>query len=175
MIILYLVLTESHSVRGEELIADVEKSLEIFNAMKQVVVAQRCAELTKEMLTVAKRHRQELRDGQKKSRASFPSVGEVTDSQAPNNNDPWGDGSLTTTLAQSLPGWDWTEGLAQLYDPSMLEEVAFSGPGKADGSSDIFADFMAGSDERAVWGPTQGIFEPFEGESFSGQAMGDWA
>lgn len=183
MIILYLVLTDSHSVRGEELIADVEKSLEIFNAMKQVVVAQRCAELTKEMLTVAKKHQQELRDGQKAGRRDhLPDAMDAgANVPAPDNDDLWDDvtagGLPATTLSQSLPGWDWNEGLAQLYDPGVLEEVAFSGGGgKVDGSLDIFADFTAGSnDERAITGPTRGIFEPFEGDVFSGQQFSDWA
>lgn len=51
-------------VAGEELIADVGKSLEIFTAMKKLVVARRCAELTEKILPVVKKHIQNVRQRQ---------------------------------------------------------------------------------------------------------------
>ncbi|KIW95043.1 uncharacterized protein Z519_03624 [Cladophialophora bantiana CBS 173.52] len=164
MIILYLVLMEFPSVRAEELIADVEKSLKIYNAMKEVVVARRCAELTKEMLTVAKRHQQELRRRKEVRRDAV----EVS-SLPPPDRDPWNDGSLSTVLNQSLPGWDKTASLAHLYDPSVLEQFALSANREADGSVDTFMDFSTGiGDERSITGPMWGIFEPFEENWLSG-------
>ncbi|EXJ71702.1 uncharacterized protein A1O5_05510 [Cladophialophora psammophila CBS 110553] len=164
MIILYLVLMEFPSVRAEELIADVEKSLKIYNAMKEVVVARRCAELTKEMLTVAKRHQQELRR-RKEARCDAVAVSNLP----PPDHDPWSDGSLSTVLNQSLPGWDKTASLAHLYDPSVLEQFAFSADREADGSVDTLMDFSTGNgDERAITGPMWGIFEPFEENWLSG-------
>ncbi|OQU95646.1 Fungal specific transcription factor domain-containing protein [Cladophialophora immunda] len=171
MIILYLVLMEFPSVRAEELIADVEMSLKIYNAMKQVVVARRCAELTKEMLTVAKRHQHELQKRQEVRRDAV----EATNLPPP-DHDLWSDDSLSTILNQSLPGWDKTASLAQLYDPSVLEQFAFSAEGEADRPSDTWMDFSAGnSDERAITGPMWGIFEPFEEDLLNGIQPGNLA
>lgn len=124
--------------------------------MKQGVVAQRCAQLTQEMLTVVEKHQHGLQGGQKESLDPLADPVHVTNIAAP-ADDSWVDGSLTTTLTKSLPSRDWSVGLAQLYDPSVVEEFAVSGAGKADGSLDIFAAFASGpSDERAMSGPSGG-------------------
>lgn len=55
MILLYVVLTNMQSVDRQYCIQAVEKSLEIFNAMNMVGVARRCAEITTEVLELAKK------------------------------------------------------------------------------------------------------------------------
>lgn len=58
MVLLYVVLCDLHplpNISREDLLLDVEKSLEIFEAMNQVTVARRCAELTQEVLEIARR------------------------------------------------------------------------------------------------------------------------
>jgi hypothetical protein len=55
MILLYVVLTNMHSIDRQNAIQAVEKSMEIFNAMNMVGVARRCAEITNEVLEIAKK------------------------------------------------------------------------------------------------------------------------
>lgn len=106
------------------------------------------------MLTVAKKHQQERQDGQKAGQSLLPDAVEVSNVPAP--DDDFLEGPPTTDLAQPLPVWDWNGVLAQLYNPGVLEEVAFSGAGKVNGSFDIFADLTAGpSDERAIPGQSE--------------------
>ncbi|KAF2427355.1 hypothetical protein EJ08DRAFT_354842 [Tothia fuscella] len=55
MILLYVVLTNTLAVDRQYAIQAVEKSLEIFNAMNMVGVARRCADITTEVLAMAKK------------------------------------------------------------------------------------------------------------------------
>lgn len=54
MILLHLVLSGFPSIRDEDLLLDVEKSLDIFESMNNIVVARRCAEMIREVLDVAR-------------------------------------------------------------------------------------------------------------------------
>ena len=54
MILLHLVLSGFPSIRDEDLLLDVEKSLDIFESMNNIVVARRCAEMIREVLEVAR-------------------------------------------------------------------------------------------------------------------------
>lgn len=54
MILLHLVLSGFPSIRDEDLLVDVEKSLDIFESMNNIVVARRCAEMIREVLEVAR-------------------------------------------------------------------------------------------------------------------------
>ncbi|PYH40284.1 uncharacterized protein BP01DRAFT_224671 [Aspergillus saccharolyticus JOP 1030-1] len=54
MILLHLVLSGYPTIRDEDLLADVEKSLDIFESMNNIVVARRCAEMIREVLEVAR-------------------------------------------------------------------------------------------------------------------------
>lgn len=57
MVLLYVVICDLYTpnVNREQLLLEVEKSLEIFYAMNQVTVARRCAEITQEVLEIARR------------------------------------------------------------------------------------------------------------------------
>ncbi|KAK5129288.1 hypothetical protein LTR08_003618 [Meristemomyces frigidus] len=171
MIILYLILMDFSKVTGQELIADVEKSLEILTAMEQVVVARRCAELTKEMIDVAKRH---LADASRRRTPTQTSDGAVPplDLQGGEavGNETWDhDSFLSTLISQEMPGLGRASALANLYDPNIMEGLAFS-----DGSVDQMAGYMdttmgpvgAPYEERDGLGPTWGILEPY-GSGFS--------
>jgi len=176
MIILYFVLIGFPKIAGEELMADVEKSLEIFEAMEQVVVARRCAELTKEMVTVAKKHLQDLRQKQASNEALLDqSLIQDLPAVPPNghiDDDPWIDHSLAAILDHELPGWDKASALANLYDPNVLEDFALSG-WQAAGSVDTMMDFSGGSYyETEQRGPMWGVFEPFEKDDILGTGQG---
>lgn len=53
MILLYPILASSPGIPEDELL-DVEKSLEIFESMKDIIVARRCAEIIREVLDVTR-------------------------------------------------------------------------------------------------------------------------
>ncbi|VUC30475.1 unnamed protein product [Clonostachys rosea] len=55
MVLLYSIIRNIYPSSGDDLFSDVEKSLEIYNAMKVLAVARRCAEITRDVLDVAKR------------------------------------------------------------------------------------------------------------------------
>lgn len=54
MILLYLILAGVPDIPEEELLKDVEKSLDIFESMRNVVVARRCAEMIREVMDVTR-------------------------------------------------------------------------------------------------------------------------
>ncbi|KAJ5797572.1 transcriptional regulator family: Fungal Specific TF [Penicillium pulvis] len=54
MILLHLILSNFPGLPDEELLEDVEKSLEIFSSMDNIIVARRCAEMLREVLEVAR-------------------------------------------------------------------------------------------------------------------------
>ncbi|OGM43617.1 hypothetical protein ABOM_008561 [Aspergillus bombycis] len=54
MILLHLILSGFPGISEEELLQDVEKSLEIFDSMTNIVVARRCSEMIREVLDVAR-------------------------------------------------------------------------------------------------------------------------
>lgn len=53
MILLHLILSNYPDLPDDELLEDVEKSLQIFESMDDIVVARRCAEMLREVLEVA--------------------------------------------------------------------------------------------------------------------------
>lgn len=56
MILLHLILAGVPDIPEEELLKDVEKSLDIFESMGGVVVARRCAEMIREVLDVTREY-----------------------------------------------------------------------------------------------------------------------
>lgn len=54
MILLHLVLSNYPDLPDDDLLADVEKSLEIFESMDDIIVARRCAVMLREVLDVAR-------------------------------------------------------------------------------------------------------------------------
>lgn len=55
MILLYVVLSNIQSEPGEELLNDVERSLELLHVMESITVAKRCGEITREVLEIARK------------------------------------------------------------------------------------------------------------------------
>lgn len=150
-------------VTGEELISDVEKSLEIFMAMKKVVVARRCAELTKEILAVIKKH---IKNSQQREaeNASMPDQSMVLNmpfqafgSQVRDQSDAWADTSLIALLNQELPGWEKGNSLANIYDPNVLEDFA-SSEGQSFSSLDAMADALGGGWKGPMWGDFEAFY-----------------
>ena len=54
MILLHLILASFPGIPEDELLLDVEKSLDIFESMKDIIVARRCAEMIREVLDVTR-------------------------------------------------------------------------------------------------------------------------
>lgn len=54
MILLHLILSNFSGLLDDELLEDVEKSLEIFSSMDNIIFARRCAEMIREVLEVAR-------------------------------------------------------------------------------------------------------------------------
>ena len=54
MILLHLILASFPGIPEDELLLDVEKSLDIFESMKDITVARRCAEMIREVLDVTR-------------------------------------------------------------------------------------------------------------------------
>lgn len=130
MIILHLVLLDFPKVPGEELVADVEKSLEIFSVMaKSVTVAHRCGELTQEILGVAKRYLRDKRDRQVAMTTTvtppnMPDHVHVVDmfgGTLPDVDEIWDDEHLIALLNQDEPGLSRANALADFLDPSILQ------------------------------------------------------
>ena len=126
MIILHLVLLDFPKVPGEELIEEVERSLEIFSLMgKSITVAKRCGELTHEILGVAKTYLGDRRNGQIQSTHFTPSslpneIGaDMFGLSLPDNV--WDDEHLIALLNQDEPGSSRANALANFLDPSILE------------------------------------------------------
>jgi hypothetical protein len=119
MILLYVVLTNMQSVDHQSCIQAVEKSLEIFNAMNMVGVARRCAEITTEVLELAKKLFTELRaqaNPQDTNAASLASVG----FSAPNHMF-GGPGGLGENLGIDLSKEDL---YTSLVDPNIMDGFA---------------------------------------------------
>ncbi|GKZ26009.1 hypothetical protein AbraCBS73388_001956 [Aspergillus brasiliensis] len=153
MILLHLVLSGFPSIRDEDLLLDVEKSLDIFESMNNIVVARRCAEMIREVLEVA-------RACVARRRSLIPSAAAHTSTLAPPATGSFGlDAAAATdpTAVQSRrenltgmvpPGPDSdfffslfnqdsqpdtrAEILANLVDPTILEDFAFGNLGGSD-------------------------------------------
>ncbi|KAH6896738.1 fungal-specific transcription factor domain-containing protein [Thelonectria olida] len=130
MIILHLVLLDFPKVPGEELVEDVEKSLEIFSVMaKSVTVAKRCGELTQEILGVAKRYLRGRNDRQTTTaNVTPPSIpddirvsADIFGGTLPNVDEIWDDEHLIALLNQDEPGPSRANALADFLDPSILQ------------------------------------------------------
>ncbi|GKZ63726.1 hypothetical protein AnigIFM50267_000009 [Aspergillus niger] len=151
MILLHLVLSGFPSIRDEDLLLDVEKSLDIFESMNNIVVARRCAEMIREVLEVA-------RACVARRRSLIPSAAAHTSTLAPPPTHFGIDAATATatdpTAVQNRgdnltgmvpPGTDSdfffslfnqdsqpdtrAEILANLVDPTILEDFAFGSGG----------------------------------------------
>ena len=142
MLVLYVVLINYPHVSSEELIRDVEKSLDILRAMDNVKVAKRCASLISEVLEVVKRQPRTFQDTHNKGEEQTILATNVMHSGRSRHDNVWIDlGSNATGLvfqnnptAQnlSLNSQDINETadttrnhlLASLMDPVALEGFA---------------------------------------------------
>lgn len=55
MVLLYVILSKTYPYPVEDIISNVEMSLEVFTSMKMVAVARRCSDITREVLNIAKK------------------------------------------------------------------------------------------------------------------------
>lgn len=78
MILLHLMLSNFPGLPEKELLEDVEKSLEIFSSMDDIIVARRCAEMLREVLEVARtclaRRRSTQAQTQTQTATRYPSL-----------------------------------------------------------------------------------------------------
>ncbi|KAJ6028010.1 transcriptional regulator family: Fungal Specific TF [Penicillium herquei] len=81
MILLHLILSNFPGLPDEELLEDVEKSLEIFSSMDDIIVARRCAEMLREVLDVARTclRRRQIQDRDSGSSGSMGRVAGIAD------------------------------------------------------------------------------------------------
>ncbi|KAK7421801.1 hypothetical protein QQX98_002017 [Neonectria punicea] len=56
MVLLYVILSKISPITSENIMQDIEKSLEIFSSMKRLAVARRCTDITNEVLAIARSH-----------------------------------------------------------------------------------------------------------------------
>ncbi|KAL3482533.1 fungal-specific transcription factor domain-containing protein [Aspergillus californicus] len=151
MILLHLVLSGCPGIQDGELLADVEKSLGIFDSMQNLVVARRCSEMIREVLEVA-RACAARRQAQSQSSAllvptSNPPFGAEPGVPDPTTfgldttgNSPPGDGNFFFSLFHDEFQPDTRANmLADLVDPTILQNFAF-GNGWNDLSSFQFPD-----------------------------------
>ncbi|KAL2814954.1 fungal-specific transcription factor domain-containing protein [Aspergillus granulosus] len=146
MILLHVILSGYPDIRDEELLADVEKSLEIFESMNNIVVARRCSEMIREVLEVARScaTRRQLQS----NTLDFLSSSHASNGESGVPN-PYTLGPDMASIASagdanfffSLFNQDSQPGtranmLADLVDPTILENFAFG-----NGSND-FASFL---------------------------------
>ncbi|KAF7526558.1 hypothetical protein PCG10_003949 [Penicillium crustosum] len=88
MILLHLILSNYPGLPDDELLEDVEKSLEIFSSMGDIIVARRCAEMLREVLEVARtclarrrrsphrpNHSQDRSQSQSQNQSQLPRLG----------------------------------------------------------------------------------------------------
>ncbi|KAF2180295.1 hypothetical protein K469DRAFT_640128 [Zopfia rhizophila CBS 207.26] len=146
-ILLYLLLKGTVSTHRDELIADIEKSLEIFNAMKQIVVARKCAEITQEMLTEAKKQRHHVLQNQEECQSMITGVTDMAHVLDIVSTDRWNDNSFMTILNQTLQDSE-NIGISDYHgNPFVLEGFSFPGLGQSTEGVDI----MMGLDGNTIY------------------------
>ncbi|KAF7557578.1 hypothetical protein G7Z17_g602 [Cylindrodendrum hubeiense] len=127
-LVLKFLLLDFPNVPGEELIRDVEKSLEIFSVLgKHVTVAKRSGELTQEILGVAKTYLRGPRNRQMtSSHIATPSIpsnigADLFGSTFANGGEMWNNEHLIALLNEDEPGMSRVDVLANFLDPNILE------------------------------------------------------
>ncbi|KAI9927803.1 hypothetical protein MW887_002655 [Aspergillus wentii] len=135
MILLHLVLSNFPGIPDEEILQDVDKSLEIFESMDNIIVARRCAEMIRGVLEVA-------RTCLARRPGPGPSFPAFNTAQAQTHLEPGlqsnvGGGGVDEDFFSSLFSQDShgqpdtrAEILANLVDPGILEDFAFGGGGE---------------------------------------------
>ncbi|KAL3464455.1 hypothetical protein BJX64DRAFT_275907 [Aspergillus heterothallicus] len=135
MMLLHVILSGYSDIRDQELLADVEKSLDIFESMNNIVVARRCLEMIREVLRVARscttRRRIQL------NTLGAPASGSALSGEPSNSNphtfgmeiasiNPNDDGNFFFSLFNQDSQLDTRANmLADLVDPTILENFAF--------------------------------------------------
>ncbi|KAF9892859.1 hypothetical protein FE257_000448 [Aspergillus nanangensis] len=142
MILLHLVLSGVPGINDDELLTDVDKSLEIFESMNNIVVARRCAEMIREVLEVARTcvaRRRSLSTPSVPAYVHNPNApfGLTPDASAMSSNRgdiPVVPAAVDNDFFLSLFNQDSqpdtrAELLANLVNPSILEDFAFGNGG----------------------------------------------
>lgn len=145
MILLHLILSGVPGIPDDELLMDVDKSLEIFESMNNIVVARRCAEMIREVLEVARTYvtrRRALSTSTATAPTYVPnpngSFGMVPDASALGANrgemagaagPPVDNNFFFSLFNQDSQPDTRAEILANLVDPTILEDFAFGNGG----------------------------------------------
>ncbi|EON61503.1 hypothetical protein W97_00718 [Coniosporium apollinis CBS 100218] len=138
MILLYVVLSNIQPGPEDDLLQDVEKSLEIFNAMNMIVVARRCAEITTEILEITRKLVQERREKERPPRQQESTAGDITGDVLPTVSDP---------TVHTLPGFGFDITHENLFD--ITREDLFASLvdcNLMDGFTDYGSGFVDGPD-----------------------------
>lgn len=133
MVLLYVVICDLYlpNMDRELLLQDVEKSIEIFYAMSQVTVARRCAEITQEVLEIARRASPPLRQEEGQAARKLTPVATIARSSGVEVES---DSALHDLSREDL--------FASLVEPNFMD-----GFGRFDGA------YFAESDLNSVLGP----------------------
>lgn len=169
MILLHLILSNYPSLPDDDLLEDVEKSLEIFESMDDIIVARRCAEMLREVLDVARtcltrRRRREngdvgLVDGRGsgqigtgcESRSGY-GVQEVSDGCTLAGTGSFVPGSLASASSgTSLPGMGMGVDVQPGYDgaPTLSIENTASGHSERSNDEDFFFSLFSQNPHQA--------------------------
>ncbi|KAL4897647.1 fungal-specific transcription factor domain-containing protein [Aspergillus ambiguus] len=142
MILLHLVLSGVPGINDDELLMDVDKSLDIFESMNNIVVARRCAEMIREVLEVARTCVARRRAISTSAAVAYvPNANTpygITDTSAGLNNrgdmagvvpTPVDNDFFLSLFNQDSQPDTRAEILANLVDPTILEDFAFGNGG----------------------------------------------
>ncbi|KAK4869906.1 hypothetical protein LT330_005630 [Penicillium expansum] len=141
MILLHLILSNYPGLPDDELLEDVEKSLQIFSSMGDIIVARRCAEMLREVLEVARTclarrrrsaHRPNHSQDRSQSQSQLPRLGmPYTSSTGISNSSEASSDATTLTRMHSTPNSTPTGGeivLPEAKLPSPMHGLSLDTP-----------------------------------------------
>ncbi|KAJ5510662.1 transcriptional regulator family: Fungal Specific TF [Penicillium expansum] len=141
MILLHLILSNYPGLPDDELLEDVEKSLQIFSSMGDIIVARRCAEMLREVLEVARTclarrrrsaHRPNHSQDRSQSQSQLPRLGmPYTSSTGILNSSEASSDATTLTRMHSTPNSTPTGGeivLPEAKLPSPMHGLSLDTP-----------------------------------------------
>lgn len=121
MILLHIVLSGFPGIDDDALLQEVDKAVEVFESMKNILVARRCAEMIREVSDVA---RACLARRGTLAPPTQPAFGLPPDVMAVHGG-PEPDGFFYSLFNQDAQAGTRAEMLANLVDPTILEDFAF--------------------------------------------------
>ncbi|KAL7893282.1 fungal-specific transcription factor domain-containing protein [Trichoderma sp. TUCIM 5745] len=109
MVLLYVILSQSTTQQADDIVRDIEKSLEIFKSMKALAVARRCFDITEEVLNAVKRNNEAASRGRQAM-------------NSPVDGRPSSDDLHPDTADQGLGTWEFSqeELFASLVDTNLV-------------------------------------------------------